>query len=105
MLAAGKKVWRYNATGSIRVMGTLLLGNGLSVILPFTTVLEFGSKIWPTGETEFKPGIGKGPNDSAAPKFPLSWAVVGMVAIPLFVTVLWRNCSKLKKKKVLSLPL
>ena len=43
--------------------------------------------------------------ESAALKFPPRWAAVGTMPTELLVNELWRNCSKLKKKNVLSWPL
>src|SRR5579871_1902339 len=94
-----------SAVGSKLVAGMVLLGNGVRTTEPLTTRLLAGSKIslkqtiWPAGSGPLQVGL------RAARKFPLRWAAVGEIATVLLMVELWRNCSKLKKKKLLSCPL
>src|ERR1700733_11251401 len=60
----------------------------------FSTLPGFG---WPFARV--------GPKFASCPEIPAVHSGRGAPATRLFVTVVWRNCSKLKKKNVLSLPL
>src|SRR5579872_6698527 len=97
--------WMICAVGSKRAVGIVLLGNGSRTAAPFTFRVVDGSKIsfWQTIWL-----FGSGPLHvpvMAAAKFPPRCSAVGTIPCVLVVTALWRNCSKLKKKNVLSWPL
>src|SRR5690349_19794190 len=94
------------AVGSIEVVGTLFPGNGSLTVTPFTTRVLAGSKtsFW---QIELLMGstlagtVAQVPV-SAALKSPVSCAAVGTMPTVLLMEADWRNCSKLKKKKLLS---
>src|SRR6516165_308525 len=96
------------AVGSIRVTGILLPGNGVRTVLPFTTWLVSGSKIsfrhtgWPRGSGALHAVL---VGLKAPLKSPARMAAVGTTPTVLVMKADWRNCSKLKKKKLLSRPL
>src|SRR5271163_3712042 len=97
------------AVGSIMLAGSALLGNGLATVAPFTTrrvvglKISFGHTAWPAGSGPLQGLIKPGTRSGA--KFPARSAAVGTIVCVLVVKLFCRNCSKLKKKKVLSWPL
>src|SRR5579863_8213785 len=109
---------------SKRLIGMLLFGNGVRTLAPFTTWVVVGSnisaydKVWPAGSTTGAPPFVSAwgatlhvfvlPLKLVQPevaKSPFRYAAVGTVIIPLAICWFSRYCSKLKKKKVLLVPL
>src|SRR5215472_17719068 len=94
------------AVGSIRFVGILLPGKGSLTVMPLTTRVVLGSKT-SLRQIELLTGSTVGGTVaqfvvSAALKSPLRCAAVGTTPIVLVMNADWRNCSKLKKKNVLS---
>src|SRR5579863_2234874 len=125
-----KYFWYRSDDGSIRLYGIMLPANGVSTYPEPVALLTkwevLGSNSSPvrsvppvglpapggrmpnptgpqTGQPEALPRIL--PKFASPPVFPAVHCGRGAVATRLSVTVVWRNCSKLKKKNVLSLPL
>src|SRR6476620_3790974 len=97
------------AVGSIRVGSILLPGKGSLTVMPLTARVVFGSKTW-LRQMELLTGSTVGATVAhwpvrAALKSPVRCAAVGTMATVLLMVAACRNCSKLKKKKLLSWPL
>src|SRR6516164_8481104 len=122
--ADGNMAWIFLETVSNLVSGICWFWNGVRTCAPFTTWVVRGSKIWPKertcpaestagapvlksmiGRLNTQPTPGTYAKQPEVEKLPALYASVGTVVILFSVTRLSRNCSKLKKKKLLFWPL
>src|ERR1700733_13204415 len=113
-----------NDVWSKRLIGMVLFWNGVRTVAPFTIWVVVGSnispykRVWPAGSTTGAPlfvSVWTGtlhvfvlPLKLVHPsveKLPARYAAVGTVITPLAICWFSRYCSKLKKKKVLLVPL
>ena len=79
LVGRGSMAWIFNATGSRRVVGIVLLGNGVRVTWPFTVWLVSGSKIMFSAMDPPATLVPSARPVKASLKFPVRISAVGTV--------------------------